>query len=101
MPRCLVIPNNVTVSPFTQSPPDTEVKLKYVSHAFTHILPPHPPAPQSSHTSFQGPVFHWAGQGTLLQGRRLSGRSPAQYLLCTERLVPSWSGWRQRTVRSW
>lgn len=52
-------------------------------------------------TSFQGPVFHWAGQGILLQGRRLSGRSPRQYLLCTERLVPSWSGWRQRTVRSW
>lgn len=52
-------------------------------------------------TSFQGPVFHWAGQGTLLQGLRLSGRSPRQYLLCTERLVPSWSGWRQRTVRSW
>lgn len=52
-------------------------------------------------TSFQDPVFHWAGQGTLLQGRRLSGRSPRQYLLCTERLVPSCSGWRQRTVRSW
>ena len=49
MPRCLVIPNNVTVSPFTQSPPDTEVKLKYVSHACTHILPP-TPRPLRVHT---------------------------------------------------
>ena len=100
MPRCLVIPNNVTVSPFTQSPPDTEVKLKYVFTCFHTHTPPRPHRVRTP-TSFQGPVFHWAGQGTLLQGRRLSGRSPAQYLLCTERLVPSWSGWRQRTVRSW
>lgn len=39
----------MTVSPFTQSPPDTEAKLKYVSHASTHIRRPSP-APQSSHT---------------------------------------------------
>ena len=42
MPRCLVIPNNVTVSPFTQSPPDTEVKLKYVFTRFHTHTPPGP-----------------------------------------------------------
>lgn len=47
----LLIPNNVTASPFTQSPPDTEAKLKYVSRVSTHMFPcPPSPGAQSSHT---------------------------------------------------
>ena len=55
----------------------------------------------SEFTSDQGPVLHGATQGTLLQGLLLSGFSPLQYLLCTERLVPSWRNCTQRTVRIW
>ena len=52
-------------------------------------------------TSDHAPVLHWAGHGTLLQGLRLSGFSPLQYLLWTERLVPSWRNCTHRTVRIW
>lgn len=52
-------------------------------------------------TSDHAPVLHWAGHDTRLQGRRLSGFSPLQYLLWTERLVPSWRNCTQRTVRIW
>lgn len=52
-------------------------------------------------TSDHAPVLHWAGHGILLQGLRLSGFSPLQYLLWTERLVPSWRNCTQRTVRIW
>lgn len=52
-------------------------------------------------TSDQAPVLQGAGHGTRLQARRLSGLSPLQYLLCTERLVPSWRNCTQRTVRIW
>lgn len=40
-------------------------------------------------TSDQAPVLHCAGQGRRLQGRRVSGRWPVQYLVCRVRLVPS------------
>lgn len=52
-------------------------------------------------TSDQGPAFHCAGHRTRLHGRRLSGRSPLQYLKWMERFAPSWRGWMQRTVRIW
>ena len=52
-------------------------------------------------TSDQAPTLHREGQGTRLQGLRLSGRSPLQYLVWTERLVPSWEYCTQRTVRIW
>lgn len=52
-------------------------------------------------TSDQAPVLHWAGHGTLLQGLRLSGFSPLQYLLWMERFVPSCRNCTQRTVRIW
>lgn len=52
-------------------------------------------------TSDHAPILHWAGHGTRLQGRRVSGFSPLQYLLWTERLVPSWRNCTQRTVRIW
>lgn len=50
-------------------------------------------------TSDQAPVLHWAGHGTLLQGLRLSGFSPLQYLLWMERFVPSCRNCTQRTLR--
>lgn len=40
-------------------------------------------------TCDQAPVLHCAGQGRRPQGRRVSGRSPLQYLACRVRLVPS------------
>ncbi|TNN34745.1 hypothetical protein EYF80_055089 [Liparis tanakae] len=52
-------------------------------------------------TSDQAPVLHWAGQAARLQGLRLSGFSPLQYLLCTERLAASLRTCTQRTVRIW
>lgn len=53
-------------------------------------------------TSDQAPVLQCEGQARRLQGRRASGRSPPQYLLCTERSAAALrGGWTQRTVRTW
>lgn len=79
--------------------------LYYFSHSFegTHsdIVPSTVGFRCGCPTSDHAPVLHWAGQDTRLQGRRLSGFSPLQYLLWTERLVPSWRNCTQRTVRIW
>lgn len=52
-------------------------------------------------TCDQGPILHWAGHSSLLQGLLPSGRSLLQYLVCTERLMLSCRGWMQRTDRTW